>query len=485
MAGEIRKALCLRTMWRQFVVFFIIPLGAVIWLILSGTGCANIIPPSGGPRDSLPPVLVKSSPADSAVSFSGNKIVLTFNEFVEVQNPRQAVIISPNPSQFPEITYRLNTVTIRFREPPEKPATYVIDFGDAIRDFTEGNILKNFSFVFSTGNYIDSLELKGKVILAETGKPDSTLIVMLHVNPDDSAVVKEKPRYVTKVDANGNFVFRNLPARPFYLYALKDEGGTRRYFSERQLFAFADKSVIPSAKPESVMLYAYAATPSAPARQTLAFSSILGRAGGGEKRLKFQTNLVGDRQDLLQDFILTFETPIKRFDSSRLLFFSDSTFLPVKNYQFRKDSAGKSLRIIHSWKENTLYHIILDREFAEDSLGRKLLKTDTLTFTTKKISDYGSLLLKLNKDKLPAQAVLILSKDGMIQKSYPIKGLEINEPLFPPGEYELLILQDKNENGRWDPGEFFGKRKQPEVVTPLGKKITVKPGMKHEYEVAL
>ena len=121
--------------------------------------------------------------------------------------------------------------------------------------------MKDFTYVFSTGNYIDSLELAGKVVLAETGKVDTTLVVLLHTSSDDSAVVNERPRYLAKVDGKGNFVFKNLPPKTFYLYALKDEGGTHRYFNDKQLFAFADRPVTAQLKTEPVTLYAYASKP--------------------------------------------------------------------------------------------------------------------------------------------------------------------------------------------------------------------------------
>src|SRR4051812_3973422 len=104
---------------------------------------------------------------------------------------------------------------------------------------------------------MDDKQLSGKVIIAETGKVDSTLIVMLYQVADDSAVIKERPRYFTKLDRAGNFTFRYLPVDTFYLYALKDEGGSRRYLSKAQLFGFADKPVIIGDSNLPVTLVAY------------------------------------------------------------------------------------------------------------------------------------------------------------------------------------------------------------------------------------
>ena len=138
-----------------------------------------------------------------------------------------------------------------------------------------------------------------------------------------------------------------------------------------------------------------------------------------------------------------------------------------------------------TWKENTVYHIILNKDFAEDSSGKKLLKTDTLSFITKKLSDYGSLLLKFRNLDLTKNPVLLFVTNDFIYKSFPLSSSSFSQELFLPGEYELRILYDENKNGKWDPGEFFGKHKQPEIVKPVDRKISVKPAWKNEVEIAL
>ena len=107
----------------------------------------------------------------------------------------------------------------------------------------EGNILKNFTYVFSTGNYIDSLRYSGRVIMAYTGKPDSTLIALLHDKLYDSAVAYERPRYITRLDSSGNFTFAHIRPGIYALFALKDESGSHEYTSKGQIFAFADSPV--------------------------------------------------------------------------------------------------------------------------------------------------------------------------------------------------------------------------------------------------
>jgi hypothetical protein len=356
-------------------------------------------------------------------------------------------------------------------------------------------VLKNFTYIFSTGPYIDSLELHGKVILAETGKSDSTLIVMLHTSSNDSAVIKNKPRYIAKLDSAGNFVFKNLPPATYYVYALQDEGGSRRYLNDKQLFAFADKPVTVQLKTEPVTLYAYASKETEKTQQStttpssaLQGLSIGGRnrpGGSADKRLRFQTNLTNNQQDLLGDFIMSFDQPLRNFDSSKVSLSTDSTFTPVTAYRFVKDSTNKRLQLTYAWKENTVYHLILDEDFADDSTGKKLLKTDTLTFTTDKVSDYGVLKIIFHNFDLSKNPVLQFVTNNSIFKSFPLSSANFSQPLFLPGEYELRILYDDNKNGVWDAGEFFGKHRQPEIVKPVSRHITVKKNWQNEFDIAL
>jgi hypothetical protein len=464
--------------------------GSILFLEFVVTlGCANIVPPSGGPRDSISPVLVEVNPGDSTRNFSANRIVFTFDEYVDVQNAQSQLLVSPAMNVNPDITFRLNTVTVRLRDTLDPNTTYNIQFGDAIRDYTEGNPIRNFVYTFSTGPYIDSLELRGNVVLAETGKIDTTLIVMLHTNPADSAVVRERPRYVAKLDGRGQFVFRNLPARTFYLYALKDEGGTRRYFNDRQLFAFAPDPVVMQGEMEPVTLYAYAVKPA----QATGTSGSIGLNPGGrrpgsgptqETRLRFTTNLNENLQDLLSPLEIRFETELRDFDSTQLKLYTDSVFNPAPASKVL-DTLRKKIIVSTNWKENTAYHLVMERDFAVDSMGKRLLKSDTLSFTTRKRADYGSLKLKFRDLDMNRKPVLQLVINNTIYKSIPLPGPEYSAAMMPPGDYEMRILYDENGNGIWDPGIFFGQRKQPEIVKPVERKITVKANWQNDFEIQL
>lgn len=448
------------------------------------TGCANIVPPTGGPRDSLPPRLVSVSPKDSSLNFSEKRIVFTFNEYVDVQNSRENMIVSPTPKIDPVVEFKLRTVTVRLKDTLEANTTYSINFGNAIRDYNESNELKNFTYVFSTGNKLDNHQLSGKVLLAENGKIDTTLTVMLHRSGDDSAVIKDRPRYIAKVDRTGNYNFRNLPAGTFHLYAIKDEGGTKRYLSKSQLFAFASKPVTLTDNTVADTLYAYIESEEEPKKTSIVPTQSVKEKNNQEKRLIFQTNLEGGQQDLLSHFEIQFPTPLKTFDSSKL-FFTDITYQAIQNYSLSTDSLNKKLTLLYTWKPDSTYRIILDKDFAEDSTGKKILKKDTISFKVKKETDYGSLKLRFSSLNLTKNPVLQLVQNDKVIYSAPLGSNIFSVKLFKPGEYDMRILYDDNRNGKWDAGSFFGKHEQPEKVQAVNKKITVKANWDNDSNVSL
>lgn len=467
------------------ISFLSIILVFVISFSIGGSGCANIIPPTGGPRDSLPPELVHVTPPDSTKNFAEKKITFTFDEFVELDNIQENLIVSPVPKINPIVEAKLRTVTVRIKDTLEPNVTYRINFGNAIKDINEGNIKRNFAYLFTTGNSIDEYRVRGKVIIAETGKPDSTLIVMLHRKGDDSAVIKEKPRYFTKLDSAGNFVFWNLAAGKYYLYALKDEGSTKLYTGKDQLFAFADSAVTASLTPDADTLYAFVAEeekedkPKATVRPTASKDRK-----PAEKVLRYTTNLEGNTHDLLKNLEFTFAAPLKRFDSSKLRLL-DEKFQPLGGYNFRRDTSNKVFTLVNKWVAGTTYNLIIDKEFAEDSAGNKIPATDTLKFTTKKENEYGSLQIRITNLDLSRKPVLQIISNGNIVQSYPFVTREFFTKLFPPGEYDINVLYDSNGNGKWDTGQFFGKKRQPEKVQPINLKLKVRANWDNQQFITL
>jgi len=289
---------------------------------LFGGSCANIIPPEGGPRDSIPPRLLSAVPHDSTLNFRDKKITFTFDEYVDLQDVQNNLIFMPLFENNPRVDVKSKTITVNFRDTLEPNTTYILNFGNAIKDINEGNVLKNFTYTFSTGAALDSLELRGKVILAQTGKIDSTLTVVLYKDLKDSAVRNQRPMYATKLDANGSFHFHNLPSGVFAVYAIGDAGISRRYMNNTQLFAFLDSPVTVGAQDSALTLYAYKETQA----KTATVSNPALPANGRENRLIFTTNLDNEQQDLNKDLLINFATPLRTFDSTKLVLSADSTF---------------------------------------------------------------------------------------------------------------------------------------------------------------
>ncbi|MFI5193586.1 MAG: Ig-like domain-containing protein [Chitinophagales bacterium] len=452
------------------------------------TGCANMIPPTGGPKDSLPPVLVSAEPDENVLHFNGNKIVLTFDEYIDLKNVRQNLIVSPVPKNQPNVEFKLKTMTIRIKDSLQPNTTYAFNFGKAVMDNHEGNVLKNFTYVFSTGSYIDSLRFTGRVTMASTGKPDSTLIVLLHDKLDDSAVVKEKPRYIARLDSSGNYKFDHLKPGTYALYALKDESGFHTYSSKAQIFAFADSPVVLTSNKTAPQLYAYSDTSGEKKARKPLLNTPPPKPKKEDKdkpkRLSVSGNIPNGLLDLHDQFEFRFAVPIKYFDSSKVHFTVDS-FKNISTHHFVEDSLHTKVTLHYPWAADTKYQLVLEKDFAEDTLGEKLLKTDTISFATKKESDYGTLLLRFRNLALSHHPVLLFYQNDKLIKSYVFgKSLRYTNKLFDPGDYDLRILYDDNQNGVWDPGNFFEHR-QPEKVQPIGRKLTVKSNWDNEVDITL
>ena len=308
---------------------------------------------------------------------------------------------------------------------------------------------------------------------------------MLHRNGEDSAVIKEKPRYVTKLDSSGNFHFRYLSAGTYHLYALEDRSRSRRYFDGKQLFGFANDPVQISSDVLPITLYAFVEEKIT----TAATSSLSFNRTGGDKtdneKLKYASSVSAGRQELITDLTIQFQYPLKVFDSTLLHLSTDTTFIPEKNYVVGIDSLNKRITLKTTWKPGTRYNLIIDKEFAEDSLGNKLAKSDTLVFTARKLSDYGSVKINYPNADLSKNPILLFYIGNIETNSIPLTAKSFYQPLFSPGNYELRVLFDENKNGKWDTGEFFVKHKQPELVLLIKDKFTVKENFDNELDLVI
>lgn len=207
--------------------------------------CANPVPPTGGPRDEQPPRLdtLRSTP-NYQTRFRKQPIELTFDEWVRLNDPVNQIVVSPPLQYRPEVKLRKKTVVFRFdeREVLKDNATYTINFGEAIQDLTEGNVAP-VRFLFSTGPFIDSLVVTGRVVDAFTGEPAEGVRFMLYDNLADSVVHTERPFYFGTTDAQGRVRIENVRADTFRVVALAD--ANRNYFFDAgERIAFPDTFVV-------------------------------------------------------------------------------------------------------------------------------------------------------------------------------------------------------------------------------------------------
>lgn len=184
--------------------------------------CANIVAPTGGIKDTKPPEMVSANPPQGSLYFHATTVKIRFNEFVEIENPTQLVLVSPPLSSSPKYSIRNKSLIIKLNEALKPNTTYNIFFGDAIKDYTEGNLLSNFQYVFSTGNKLDSALVSGQVTDAQNSDPLEGVYVMLYKGNDSSAYTQRKPDYLSKTNKDGFYSIHNIAPGTYLVFALKD-----------------------------------------------------------------------------------------------------------------------------------------------------------------------------------------------------------------------------------------------------------------------
>jgi hypothetical protein len=214
---------------------------SVFIVILLAVRCAQVVPLSGGQRDTLPPKLLESSPQQYTTGFQEEVITFQFNEFVQVKNLNNQLIVTPRLKTTPEVIAEGKKVKVKLKKEELAPnTTYRIYFGNAIADMNESNSLTNFEYVFSTGSYIDSLQVSGQITDAFTNKTVSDVLVALYYNEqaNDSLPYKTEPDFISRCDENGNFILKNLPYKTFQAYAFSDKNKNLLYDGEAEKIAF-------------------------------------------------------------------------------------------------------------------------------------------------------------------------------------------------------------------------------------------------------
>ncbi len=507
---------------KNFKLFF-------LFLLIFSVGCAKRGSIDGGRKDTLAPVLKVSFPKNGNINFSGKKIDLVFDEYVVLKNLEKQLIISPPMKSLPEITPTTasKTVTIKIKDTLLPNTTYSINFGQSIQDNNEANAYKQFKYIFSTGNYIDSLSIGGSIKDAYDKKVDKFVSIMLYEINDkykDSLVYKQNPRYITNtLDSLQSFRIENIKAGKYLLVALKDKNTNNKFDSRDEKIGFQKQFItIPNDTVFQLELFKEALPFKVFKPKQASNSSIILPFEGNSNDLKIElkngfetvpTILTKiDKKDSLQVWFQPLKVDSLQLTVSKNKFVKDY-FVKIKSQKkdslvFNQVQIGnlnfKEKFIIHSSKpiskiDNSKI-IVLNKDSIQvkfiakyDEMNQNIeidfkkeplekykfkifpsaltdylgIKNDTLNYKieTKDITDYGNLTIVLEKVKRFPLIIELTDANGIVKETiYSEKETSIDFFAIEPSKYTIRVIYDENNNKQYDPGNFLEKRQSEEVI---------------------
>ncbi len=518
----------------------IVNLILVFIAFLSMAKCARVGRPTGGEKDVLPPVSISAEPDFNSLNFDGNKIKIHFDEFISFKDLNKQFVISPPLKYAPEIKpmgYPAKYISVEFKDTLKPNTTYSFNFGNAIVDYAEGNPLERFTYLFSTGDYIDSLSVSGSVTDAFQFEQPQHIYVMLYEidsTYNDSIIYRQKPLYVTNTLDSNVFNLNHLKKGVYQLIALKDANNNLIFepaidqigylknpiklpvdtsfqlnlFYEKPEFNIENISEVA----ENHLLIAY---------KGLWNSEIVSLTDEMHHKLDFiqyhdpktdslhiwyknkgldSISIAYKKSDSIVTKIL--KKRIKEQDSLQVnisvnqqLDLRDSLFIqtstPIDSIDHsrisfhNKDSLKVSFkidktklpnkRIIQFEKEeNQEYQLVFFPEAVQDFFGNSNKDTLRYQLKTKAAKDYGTIELKLeNPNGYQIILELFDNKKAVIDRHFLIETSAIKYELLKPGVYMFRAIIDANNNGRWDPGNFLDKKLAEEVIY-FNKEIEVR-----------
>ncbi|MDR2222349.1 MAG: Ig-like domain-containing protein [Flavobacteriaceae bacterium] len=505
---------------------------------------------SGGPQDTIPPVMLGSNPKNYSTNFDKDEIKIDFDEFVKIKDLNKNLIVSPPFDQMPDITpmgSARRTITIKLKDTLKPNTTYSFNFGDAIIDNNEGNVLKQFKYVFSTGSYIDSLTLSGTISSANKLKSDNFVNVMLYDAKTfkDSTIYKEKPLYVTNtLDSLTTFTIENIREGQYYLVALKDKNNNYKFDPHQDKIGFIKEPItIPSEKEYHINLFKseekFEANRPSQISENKWYVPFVGNAHDVDIVVKKNDSLIKStytrlqQKDSLQlwfpkikadslhvlvkqgDFKKQFTVrprpKMKAIDTlavsgsgGLLNFINDfsittstpyakinSKLVTVTNkdslkipFDIVEDKVNQKLSFTFEKKENEKYTINLLPGAITDFFGKP---NDTLNYklNTNQFSDNGNLIVNLQGVKrFPIIVEIINEKEEVIASKISTKETRIEFNLLPPRKYFIKVIYDDNKNGKWDPG-YYWDRRQAEETFFYPEEIDVRANWDINQEVIL
>jgi len=492
------------------------------------SNCARVGRPSGGKKDVLPPISISASPDFNTLNFKEEKITILFNEYIKLKELNKQLIISPPMKYSPEISpqgYPAKKITIKIKDTLKESTTYTFNFGNAIIDNSEGNPLKRFKYLFSTGDYIDSLYTSGTVKDAFSDKDLKNISVMLYLTDStysDSIIYKKKPNYVTNTLDSIGYLIENIKEGNYHIFALNDTNHNLLFDSKSEKIAFIKEPFLVK-KDTSFNLILFQEKPEFAVKGVSELSKnhlIVGFVGAYSDFIKNITDKSNktidfitykDRQtDTIHVWHRNVETDSlfisikqqdsvykkiqrlrsKEIDSIRLsksisqvlepldsffiisntpiskfdkkkIQFIDKDSLPVSFEITKKGKEGRLL-INFSQKEDYKYSLLLLPEAVTDYFGQK---NDSITFSfkTKKLDAYGEIVLNLDKPDTPI-VIELLNDFGKVVRRQFDAGKEVKFKHLKPGKYKVRAIFDSNNNHQWDTGNYLKKRQAEKVI---------------------
>lgn len=523
-----------------------------------GIGCARQSTPTGGEKDEIPPVVVNYSPPNFTTNFSGSGFELEFDEFIQVQNFSAQLIISPPLQQTPEYSIRGKRLIINWNDTLLDNSTYQFNFGKSVVDVNEGNVNPDLIYVFSTGSFIDSLNIMGRVVDAADNTPVDQAAVLIYRGSADSLPTTSPPDYFTLTDANGNFRIRYLPENDYQIFVLKEEASNYLYngppekigFLEERVYSSLNDSVykylvptfiekdtsqyissqtgtdygyyeiifnVPTKKadvqfydPETEKelkalsllnatkdtLKSWVTFPDRDKLEEVAvyinddttfvdttFWYIETNTKYKEKaKLNITSNATQSRLDLEKSFSLDFNNPLVEVDTSLVFFLEDSVQVYPQN--FERLNLNKKVVVNYPFKPTSSYIFKAKPGAFKDVFG---VYSDSVSipFNLRDSEYYGSLTVSIAasaESDSTTKILQVLTGQGKIiaERSYS-SSLSTTFKRMKPGNYQVKVIFDKNENGKWDTGVYRDKI-QPEKLSIYPEEIEVRSNWEFELE---
>lgn len=411
-------------------------LSNIIWvglsaglLILGFARCANVVPPSGGPKDSIPPIPVREVPPNYSTQFSEKEIEIEFNEFISLDKINEQFLSSPPFEEDPDIEERGKRVMVYFNDTLRDSTTYTLNFGNAIVDFRENNPLKNYRYVFSTGDLLDSLMVRGQVLGAFNLDPRENVVVMLYSRLKDSMPLQQLPDYVSRTDENGLFVLPNLAKQDYMIFALKDINNNYLYDSPEEEIGFTDSLVKFRQESFEVKDTIYKDTSGTQVADSMIIDTI--RTRQVSRYVSDQFLLKTFQEDKGKQYLKSYQRP----DPRKISFIFNRPVKDTFHFRFIDSLEHEDLFMPVITIKDTLTYWILDsavynREYlnfevsymTKDSLNQDTLQTDTVEFSYSfEQEEEDTLELKSN---LSSGATAELDQRIRIHYPYPIQSLD-------------------------------------------------------------